>query len=80
MSDTLTCQKTEMLLPCPLCGEPKACLLLDLVELSEPESDCLFKCRECEGEFGRPMLRDMIRKWTKVLTWLDAAPNTADED
>ncbi len=71
----MTCTKplTAIILPCPCCGEAEAGInvRLDLLD----EDDTQFECRNCGGEFGRNQVADFIKKWTKVLNWMDAAPD-----
>jgi transcription initiation factor IIE alpha subunit len=63
-----------ILLPCPKCGEPEATITLHLSEGN------LFTCTECEAEFSADDLHAIIRKWQKVLTWVEAMPTQADVD
>jgi len=53
--------------PCPRCGECNA-VTVDLNDLDA------FKCGDCDGEFSREDLDNMIAKWTRALAWIDAAP------
>ena len=64
-------------LPCPLCGEAEACIQLDLSELHSEEA-CT--CTSCGNEFGLDFVRDVIRRWGKVLAWIDSAPTFTDEE
>jgi uncharacterized protein (DUF983 family) len=74
MSDTTTATTPGILLPCPKCGEPEAAVNLYLGEGN------LFFCQSCEQEFSTDDLHDIVRKWTKVLRWVDAMPRQADLD
>lgn len=65
---------TGLTLPCPRCGELNASPILHLSDGST------FSCQECEGEFTADALRDIIRRWAKVLAWVDAMPKQDDVD
>ncbi len=54
-------------LPCPYCGE-EGNVLLDLSDLDT------FKCCECDREWSRSDLEEILAKWQRVLTWIDSAP------
>jgi hypothetical protein len=60
--------KRGLLLPCPLCGEPDACITLDLDDAET------FHCRECDGEFTAQTVKRVIKDWTEVLDWIDTMP------
>lgn len=54
-------------LPCLWCGE-ECEILLSL-------SDCDgFRCCECDREFSRSDVQEIVGKWQRVLAWLDGAP------
>ena len=59
-------------LPCPKCGE-EACVTL---RLDSFEEDDACKCMSCEAEFSLADVRDLISRWSRVLTWLETAPLT----
>jgi hypothetical protein len=71
----MTCTKslTAIKLPCPKCGEAEACISLSLFCLDD--DDAQFTCTECEAEFGRNEITEFIRRWTKLLAWMDLAPD-----
>lgn len=74
-TQTPTCEKARkaIYLPCPLCGEAEASINLYLHGLEDP--DAQFYCQACEGEFGENQIREIVRRWSKLLAWLDAAPD-----
>lgn len=57
-----------MTLPCPLCGERDAAILLNLADVSE----C--RCSECEEVFDISHIREIIDRWSRVIGWLDTFP------
>ena len=57
-------------LPCPKCGEEAVVTL----RLDSFEEDDACKCASCEVEFPLADVRDLIAKWSRVLTWLESAP------
>lgn len=72
----LTCTKTTpkaIVLPCPFCGEENASILVRLWCLDTEDEQ--FQCGECESDFGSKQIREFIRKWSKLLAWIDAAPD-----
>lgn len=72
----MTCTTTTLNaihLPCPMCGEQEAGIKLYLAGLDD--DDAQFTCAECEGEFGRNQIKEFIRKWSKLLAWMDSAPD-----
>jgi transcription elongation factor Elf1 len=52
---------------CPHCGEERT------IAIDADDVDCL-RCKECETEFTRDDIRDIIGKWQALLAWLDTAP------
>lgn len=75
-----TCTKTTaraITLPCPMCGEAEAGIQINLDYLED--DDAQFHCRNCDSDFGRNTIEAIVRKWSKVLTWLDAAPDLEAE-
>jgi hypothetical protein len=66
MADTTTGR--GLLLPCPQCGEPNACMLLDLSEGDR------FSCQENDCEFRADDVRDLIKRWGPVLAWVEQMP------
>lgn len=76
----MTCTKplTAIKLPCLKCGEEEACISLTLFALDD--EDAQFTCAECEAEFGRNQIVTFVRKWTKLLAWLDQAPDVDAEE
>jgi len=77
MSMSCTKTKTAIVLPCPQCGNEEAGIELRLWCLDESDSE--FRCNECEAEFSAESVRTLIKKWVKVLAWLDAAPDVDGE-
>lgn len=71
----MTCTKTAkaITMPCPKCGNEEAGIEVRLWCLDE--GDDVFRCTECEEEFGREAIRELVRKWTKLLAWIDQAPD-----
>jgi hypothetical protein len=72
--------KRSILLPCPCCNEPAACVALRMS--ADAGEDCEFFCLECEAEFGRAEVEEQVNrwaKWAKVLAWADAAPQFDEE-
>lgn len=59
-----------LLLPCPMCGDQEAQILISLADADE----C--KCKECEGEFTLTEVRESIAKWTKVIAWIETMPQS----
>lgn len=51
--------------PCPCCGEA--------------HGDEAFTCQECDAIFGREILKLIMRRWTKVLAWVDLMPTSGGE-
>jgi transposase-like protein len=66
MANTTTTQK-GIQLPCPCCGEASANIDLHLADAS-------FSCTECGTDFTREDIDNLIRRWTKLLKWVDAMP------
>jgi hypothetical protein len=66
-----TVKAKGLLLPCPLCGEQQASVSLYLDDM-----DTCY-CRDCENEFSLDTVRELIARWQRVLSWVDACP--ADE-
>lgn len=76
MSQTATQSSTQtkpaaIQLPCLCCGEPMANVSVNLWQLDGDEA---ITCQECNGEFSLAHVRDVLGKWSKVLAWLEAAP------
>jgi transcription elongation factor Elf1 len=61
-------------LPCPCCGCSEATITLCLADATT------LTCQDCGGEFTTDDVRSLIRKWAKVLKWVDAMPSQADVD
>jgi transcription elongation factor Elf1 len=55
-------------LPCPKCGEESASITFNLADGET------FVCGDCEADFTADDVRNLITKWQKVLTWVDALP------
>lgn len=56
---------------CPLCGEADV-LRLDL-------SDCrTLTCGSCDGSLTVDELREIMAAWTRLLRWVDSAPERED--
>lgn len=53
--------------PCPNCGASGA-VKVDLNDLDQ------FQCGDCDQDFERSEIDNLIAKWTKALAWIDAAP------
>ena len=66
-----TSTTTGLLLPCPCCGQAEASIAL---ELSDMQS---FPCRDCDAEFTRDDVTNLIARWTRLFTWLDTVPSAA---
>lgn len=67
--------KKSMLMPCPCCNEPRACVSLRLHADAGDENE--FHCEECLKEFGRAEVEEAQARWAKwarVLAWIDTAP------
>jgi transcription elongation factor Elf1 len=80
MSDK-ACEKTapelkSITLGCPCCGEPEASICVNLAQLD----DEAFTCLECDAAFTVTQVRSMIRRWAKVLSWLEAVPTFGEGD
>lgn len=73
MSCTSTKTAKAIMLPCPMCGGEEAGIQVNLDYLED--DDAQFHCRDCDAEFGRNRIETILRKWAKVLAWLDAAPD-----
>jgi hypothetical protein len=58
------------MLPCPCCGVQEASIEVKLYDL---DGDA-FRCCECSAEFSVACVRDLIRRWTKLLAWVETAP------
>jgi hypothetical protein len=54
-------------LPCPKCGAD-ATVSVYLDELA------VFHCCDCDEDVTREEIEDVIRRWQRVLSWLDTAP------
>lgn len=67
-------QPAGVVLPCPCCGEPQATIQVNLAAPDE------FHCCECEGEFTREDIDNFVRKWSKIVGWLDTMPSQSDLD
>jgi hypothetical protein len=55
-------------LRCPLCGTATDAQRLDLADLYT------FHCSGCEEEYTIDDVRQLLRQWQRVLTWIEAAP------
>jgi len=66
--------QTGICLPCPCCGCSEATITLCLADATT------LTCQDCGGEFTTGDVRSLIRKWSKVLSWVDAMPSQADVD
>jgi hypothetical protein len=79
---SMTCTKINakaITMPCPKCGNEEAGIAVLLHCLDD--NDCQFRCGECEEEFGSNQIREFVRKWSKLLAWIDNAPDMdADAD
>jgi len=67
--------KKSILLPCPCCNEPTACVSLRLSADAGDANE--FICLECDEEFGRAEVEEAVARWAgwaRVLAWVDAAP------
>lgn len=67
-----TCVKA-IAMPCPFCGEENAGVAVNLLCLDD--DDAQFECKECGKEFGRNQVADIIRRWSRLLAWIDQAPD-----
>lgn len=63
-------------LPCPHCGEREASIAVHLATLEDDP----FVCGECEATFSIDHVRSLIRRWTRVLAWLENVPQFADDE
>lgn len=77
MSITCTKPLIAIVLPCIRCGESEAGMNVRLDCLDDDDGQ--FECRSCGGEFGRSQIEAIVRKWGKLLSWLDAAPDVDAE-
>lgn len=70
----MTCTIAKAIsMPCPKCGNEEAGIQVCLWALDD--HDAQFKCVECEDEFGVNQIREFVRKWSKLLAWIDNAPD-----
>lgn len=69
----LTCTAKAITLPCPCCAVEEAGIQINLDYLED--EDAQFTCRDCDTEFGTKQITNFIKKWTKVLTWLNNIPD-----
>lgn len=76
---SMSCTKTAkaITLPCPMCGDVDAAIQIQLWCLDAEGEQ--FRCNGCETEFGREQIEAIIKRWTKILTWLDAVPDMEGE-
>lgn len=65
-------------LNCPLCGEPNANLSINLWTLDDPAGTNV-TCAECNGEFSLDDVRTFIKRWTRLLGWLESIPDVSAE-
>lgn len=68
--------RKPILMPCPLCNEPDACVQLNLANLDGDGDE--FHCQECDSGFGRPEIAEAVSRWAKwgrLLAWVDDAPH-----
>jgi transcription elongation factor Elf1 len=85
MSQTTTARDTTaalpapagFTLPCPCCGQQEASISVNLAFL---EGEGALRCNECEEEFDVQTVRALIRRWTKVLDWVCAAPQFGSDE
>ncbi len=66
-TDTTTTER-GLLLPCPLCGDAEARVLLDLSDLDT----C--SCTSCDADFSLDELAGRMKQWSALLAWRNAAP------
>lgn len=79
---TLPSALKEVRLPCPCCGEPKACVAVNVYNVDPDGQSELFNCRDCDALFGPEEIRDLIaraRRWEAVLQWINQIPQFQDE-
>lgn len=73
---SMTCTKINakaIVLPCPCCAAEEAGIQINLDYLED--EGCQFTCRDCGEEFGTARIGNFIRKWTRLLAWIDNAPD-----
>lgn len=58
---------------CPKCNEPGT-ITVNVGDVSE------LHCTSCDEEITADDVRAIIRGWSKLLAWLDTAPELEDED
>lgn len=66
-------------LPCPLCGEVVS-VQLSFAYIDSAEA---YHCNECNEDFGRKEIEDVILRWKRwgpVLAWVDTFPLIKDSD
>jgi uncharacterized protein (DUF983 family) len=56
---------------CPRCMEEGG-ITMDAADVHA------FHCRECDEDIEADAVRDLIAGWTKLLAWLDTAPERED--
>ena len=55
-------------LPCPLCGEESAVILLNLSDMNTCH------CEECAADFDLDAIKAIVKQWAPVLAWIEQAP------
>jgi transcription elongation factor Elf1 len=56
---------------CPRCGEPNACVSVELGDFSAGDA---LHCKDCDESFSLDLIRNIVKTWPRVLAWLDSAP------
>jgi hypothetical protein len=69
----MTTTLTAITLPCPLCGEADAAIALNLATLDDTAGDN-FTCKVCDVDFSIDTVRQLMARWSKVLSWIETAP------
>jgi len=77
MTETTKAQSIH--LPCPNCGATEAAIAVRLDLIGEEHVDT-FTCYECDNVFSISHVRTFVRRWAKVLQWIDSAPHFADDE
>ena len=71
----MTATKTlpSITLPCPRCGEASANIALNLWSLEDPDGEN-FSCTECDADLSLTDIRNLVGKWSRLLSWIETVP------
>lgn len=73
MPDETKKKRKAIWMPCPRCGNGEVGISVRLDCLDG--GDDAFECEQCSETFSISDIENLIAKWSKLLSWIDAAPD-----